>query len=685
MKKSDDFSDLCKKIGKEYQELYKEYTIHEYLQMLEEDARPARTAFQRIYDMIVESGKEKYKELGEEIVRYKFFSNPESWGGNQKDAIFGLEKSLMKLVEHLKNGAYKLGAEKRILLLHGPVGSSKSTIVRLMKRGLEKYSLTNPIYTFEWVNMEDIPGYKGPKLVNHVCQMHEDPLKLVDKKFIEDVLKRINEANKKKGYKYKVEVEGELCPHCKFNYEQLMRHYKGDWNKVMEHIRVKRFFISEAERIGIGSFQPRDEKNQDSTELTGNIDYRKIAFFGSDSDPRAFNLDGELCIANRGLMEFIEILKLETAFLYELLSASQEHVIKPKKFALTSIDEVIIGHTNEAEFKKLQDDRFMEALKDRTIRIDIPYNLKLDNEIKIYKRDYNEKTVPKHIAPHTIEVASIWAILTRLEEPKDVTLLQKLKLYNGQTIPEFTESAVKKLKAEAIREGLDGISPRYIQDAIAQAIVSDEEEKCVNPFMVLKRLKENLKTSTLLGNEELKLKYEELLKLAEEELREKLIDEVQIAISSDERELAELCNKYIQNIKAYRKREKIEDPLTGRYVPPDEKLMRSIEEKIGVSEAQKDEFRAQLLEFIGSLEIEGKKFDYKSNEQLYKALTKKLFEDKKDRINLQNVFNGLIDSEEQEKLDIIKARLKKNFGYCDVCASIVLTYVASIFARGDTK
>ena len=177
--------------------------------------------------------------------------------------------------------------------------------------------------------------------------------------------------------------------------------------------------LSEKDRIGIGTFQPKDEKNQDSTELTGDINYRKIAIYGSDSDARAFNFDGEFNVANRGIIEFIEVLKLEVAFLYDLLGASQEHKIKPKKFPQTDIDEVIIGHTNEPEYRKLQNNEFMEALRDRTVKIDIPYITKLSDEIKIYEKDYNSERIRgKHIAPHTIEMAAMWAVLTRLETPK---------------------------------------------------------------------------------------------------------------------------------------------------------------------------------------------------------------------------------------------------------------------------
>ena len=214
-----------------------------------------------------------------------------------------------------------------------------------------------------------------------------------------------------------------------------MQKYSGDLKKVLDHVRVYRLVLSEQDRVGVGTFQPKDEKNQDSTELTGDINYRKIALYGSDSDPRAFNFDGEFNVANRGLIEFVEVLKLDVAFLYDLLCASQEHVIKPKKFPQTHIDEVIIGHTNEPEYKKLQNNEFMEALRDRTVKIDVPYITRLSDEVKIYEKDYGPDRVQgKHIAPHTLEMAAMWAVLTRLKEPKkaNLTLLQKLKALQRQ-------------------------------------------------------------------------------------------------------------------------------------------------------------------------------------------------------------------------------------------------------------
>ena len=216
----------------------------------------------------------------------------------------------------------------------------------------------------------------------------------------------LEELNKGLDSSYKVKIKGQVCPADRYIFSEYMDKYDGDWEKVMKHVEVRRLLLSEKDRVGIGTFQPKDEKNQDSTELTGDINYRKIAQYGSDSDPRAFNFDGEFNIANRGIVEFIEVLKLDVAFLYDLLGASQEQSIKPKKFAQTDIDEVILGHTNEPEFKKLQNNEFMEALRDRTVKIDVPYITRLDQEVRIYQKDFNAVKIPHvHIAPHTLEMA----------------------------------------------------------------------------------------------------------------------------------------------------------------------------------------------------------------------------------------------------------------------------------------
>jgi serine protein kinase len=673
-----------------------EGTFREYLEIAEKNPDVVRNAYQRLYDAILSHGFEKYKLFKKDVVRYHFFSDPFD---NGADGIFGLDFALMSLVDFFRSAAEGYGTDKRILLLHGPVGSSKSTIARLLKKGIEAYSRTDEgaLYSFSWLLDEEcqvtpVDGAPGEAKKTHAypCPMHEDPLVIVPAEARTDLLMRLNENYKPKHHSGKLRLPQEPDPFCRKIIDDLMRFYKGDWKKVIEHVRVRRVVLSEKDRIGIGTFQPKDEKNQDSTELTGDINYRKIAQYGSDSDPRAFNFDGELNIANRGICEFIEVLKLDVAFLYDLLGASQEHTVKPKKFAQTYIDEVILGHTNEPEYKRLQSNEMMEAFRDRTIKIDVPYNIRLSDEIKIYMKDFGPSRIKNiHIAPHTLEVAAMWAVLTRLEEPKKAGLnvLQKLKLYDGKAIPGFTEDSIKELKEEAPREGMNGISPRYIQDKLSNTLVSRQavEERTINPFMMLNELESGLSHHSLINDEDTKKRYRELLAIVKEEYEDIIKGEVQRAISADEDAIRRLCANYIENVRAYTQKERVKNRYTGRDDEPDERLMRSIEEKIDIPDSRKDDFRQEIMNYIGALALDGKKFEYNTNARLYKALELKLFEDSRDTIKLKNLVSSVVDDDTQAKIDVVKQRLIKQFGYNENSATDVLNYVASIFARGDKK
>ena len=683
------FTDLIRSLTKStnYQDLSWSGSFNDYLNLVRENPKITRNAFQRMYDMVMEKGTSEYVDVKKQIVHYKFFDDVENDG---KDAVFGADIPLMKLVNVLRAAALGYGTEKRVILLHGPVGSAKSTICRQLKQGVERYSKSDAgaLYTFEWIDedgrFEDVFG-KDTRVFE--SPMHEEPLLLIPVEMRAQMFEELNRGAKGD---FRINVSGELCPPSRWIFKTLMERYHGDVTKVLEHVRVKRLILSEADRIGIGTFQPKDEKNQDSTELTGDLNYRKIAEYGSDSDPRAFNFDGEFNVANRGMIEFVEVLKLDVAFLYDLLGASQEHRIKPKKFAQTHIDEVIIGHTNEPEYRKLQDNEFMEALRDRTVKIDIPYITKLRDEIQIYKKDFNSRVMRGvSIAPHTIEMAAMWAILTRLEKPKkaNLTRLQKLKLYDGRSLPSYTEDNIKELRKDSKREGLEGISPRYIQDKLSNSIVMAQQmnKGSVNPFMILNELDAGLKHHSLLQNEELKQDYRELLSIVKQEYEETIKSEVQRAISADESALHRLSANYIDNVKAYTQKERVRNPYTGMDDEPDERLMRSIEEKIEIPESRKDDFRREIMNYIGALSLDNRKFDYKTNERLHKALELKLFEDQKDSIKLTSLVSSVVDKDTQEKIDIVRTRLIKEFGYDEISATDVLHYVASIFARGDVK
>lgn len=671
----------------QYAIINEEMSFEEYLEKCYSNPKLIRTAYQRIYDMVVSKGCSEIESYRNVLTHYNFFDDLDI-------PIFGLQETIDRMMKHIKGAAGFYGTEKRILLLHGPVGSSKSTICRLLKRGLEKYSQTpeGAWYTFKWVNLPT--GADGIYVSDtDPCPMHEEPLRLIPEKMRKIILAELNEIHRSQAAEkdlstlYSLNVEGELDPRCKFFMKKLLDKYQGDWKQVVtNHIRVYRCLHSEPDRVGIATFQPKDEKNQDSTELTGDINFSKISQFGSDSDPRAFSFDGELCVGNRGLVEFIEMLKLEQAFLYDLLGASQERSIKPKKFSQIQVDMAIIGHTNQPEFEKLKNNPFMEALRDRTVKIDVPYLLRWDDEIKVLEQDYANGKVRQHVAPHTLEIAALWAILTRLQDDKDgkLSLVEKAELYNEKMLPGWTEDSVKELRDKYPDEGMaGGVSARYVQDKIANCL-SDRHDY-INPFMVLNSLMDGLENHSLITNKDQIKQYTNCITLAKNKLDEILKAEVQKALVGDEEAVVRLCSNYIDNLMAYINKSKVKNPYTGREETPDERLMRNIETKIDVAENAVDDFRRMIAAFIGELSHKKKTFRWDSSPLLKKAFEMKLFEDTKDHIKLSALHvsgSSVVDPKIQEKIDAIVERMKE-YGYNQQSARDVLDYVGSIFARGD--
>lgn len=690
---------------------YSGIRMDEYIDMLKSDARPARTAYQRLYDMVISKGYEEVKEYGKKVKSYNFFKDFDEDGNMTADSLFGIDFALERLVKHFAASALNLSNEKRILIMRGPVASAKSTIARQIKRGLEKYSYSEDgrIYSFRWAGLGDNPSngkviesdrFGMIRLFDHTCPMFEDPLYLVDKANRKKVFKEISESNKKNKslMNYNVSHDGELCPKCRFNYNVLFEHYmketNGDleksWLKTMQYVRIFQYRISEADGVGIGTFAPKDEKNQDSTDLTGNINYRLITLLGSESDPRAFNFDGELCKGNRGVVELIELLKLDVAFLYDFLNA-QEKVIKPKKQALTYVDTILLGHTNEEEYERLYKNELMRAFRDRAVKIDIPYNMSLKNEVRIYMKDYTvEKMKKEHIAPHVFEVPAMMALLSRLEpmpnaEDEITSKMDKLLLYDGkkpdkQGLDVNLDEFVSSLRDNSVNEGHDGISPRLTQETLALATVDDMSAKCITPFRVVGALEKIIDSK--INNPERKKSYLGIMmEKVKEELINRVKNDVREAISGDVEELQNICDKYINNIRYSIDGKKMRHELTNELVPPDEKIMRGIEEKIGVSQERAQEFRKSILQKIGSSSIDGEEFRFDSNDKLRRAFESLLFDEKKEQIDFSRyLVLNTSDEKIKNQFDKIENALVERLDYCNVCAKEALKVAASEFS-----
>ncbi|MBA4115916.1 MAG: protein prkA, partial [Rubrobacter sp.] len=474
---------------------------------------------------------------------------------------------------------------------------------------------------------------------------------------------------------YGIYIEGELCPKCRWDLEHV---YGGK----AEAVKVERVAFSEKGRRGIGTFTPSDPKSQDISELVGGIDLSTIGEVGTESDPRAYRFDGELNIANRGVMEFIEILKVDERFLYVLLTLSQEQNIKTGRFSLIYADEVVVSHTNEHEYRAFVGNRKSEALQDRIILVKVPYNLRVSDEIRIYEKLLKQSARKDvHLAPHTLETAAIFAVLSRLEESKKANMspLKKLKLYDGQPVEGFTNKDLRELQAESDREGMDGISPRYVINRISAALVKDGVT-CINALDTLRALRDGLGQNTSIGQEG----HERLLNLigeARREYDEAAKREVQRAfVYAFEESAKTMLDNYLDNVEAFCNRAKLKDPITEEELEPDEKLMRAIEEQIGISEAGKRAFREEILIRISSLARRGQTFSYDSHERLKEAIEKKLFADLRDVVKITTSAKTP-DPDQLRRTNEVIDRLVSDQGYCPVCANELLRYVGSLLNR----
>ena len=633
-------SERLEDLRREHEALRWEGTFRDYFELVAQNPRIAQLSHARINDMVHAAGIERLNEgTQHEVLSYNFFAQE----------LFGIEEPIARIVEYFKSAAQRLEVRKRILLLMGPVGGGKSTIVNMLKRGLE-----------DWTKTE-----AGAVYAIKDCPMHEEPLHLIPHQLRGEVEKH-----------YGIYIEGDLCPQCRYALE----HTYGGRH---EDVKVHRVAFSEKERVGIGTFSPSDPKSQDITELTGSIDLSTIGDVGVESDPRAYRFDGELNIANRGLMEFVEMLKVDEKFLYSLLTLSQEQSIKTGRFAMIYADEVILSHTNENEYIAFAGNRKSEALQDRIILVKVPYNLRVSQEERIYDKLLHQSEALRnvHLAPHTLKVAAMFAVMTRLEEPKrqNVDIVKKMKLYDGEDVEGYKSKDVRELKEETVREGMDGISPRYIINRLSSALVRDGVT-CINPIDALRAIKDGFEQHTGISSEQ-RERYLNHISQARKEYDELAKIEVQRAFVYSFEEMARtMCNNYLDNVEAFCNKERIKDPITEEEMEPDEQLMRSIEEQIGISENAKNTFRQEILIRISSYARKGKPFEYNSHERLKEAIEKKIFADLKDVVKITTSAKTP-DPDQLRRINEVVDRLVKEHGYCPVCANELLTYVGTLLSR----
>ena len=564
--------------------------------------------------------------------------------------LFGIDPALDRVIDYFKAAAAGSDVGRRLLLLLGPPSGGKSTMVILLKRGIEEYSHTEDGALY---------GLAGSPL-------HESPLNLIP-------------ASLRPKFRatYGVDISGELSPYCR---ARLDDEFDGDFMRFP----VERVFLSEAARVGVGTYAPHDPTTADIADLVGSVDLSKVAAIGDEGDPRAWSWSGAVYAASRGVLEMIEILKVKREFLYLLLTLTQEKNVKVSRFPLIHLDETILAHTNLAEFNKFLQEKENEALLDRMVIVRVPYTLSYRDEARIYRKLVSSAPAFRkvHFDPHVLDLASVFSILTRLLKPQreGLDLTKKLKLYAGEDVEGFGDSDVSRIKAESPEEGLTGVSPRFVINAISNAITRSDASSLTSMDMLL-ALKDAIETDARMDAGR-KKQWIEFLVLARKDFFNRWVKEdVHRALfASFQAEAQELLEKYLDEVEASLDKREVEDPITGESRPPDERFLRSVEEKIKISESGKLSFRQEVVRKAMVAFKSGEKFTLDSHSRLHEAIEQYLFEERRDVLRLVSS-RARPDEDAEQKISAVQERLIREYGYDAHSAKEALNYVTTLLSQ----
>ncbi len=564
--------------------------------------------------------------------------------------LFGIDTALRRIMDYFKAASAGSEVGRRLLLLLGPPSGGKSSLVILIKRGLEEYSHTEEGALY---------ALKGSPL-------HENPLNLVPYTLRSEFRET-----------YGLDIQGDLSP---FSQAILEQEYSGDFMRYP----VERVFLSEAQRVGVGTYAPHDPTTADIADLIGSVDLSKVSEYGDEGDPRAWSWSGAVYSASRGLLEMIEILKVKREFLYLLLTLTQEKNVKVSRFPLIHVDETIVAHTNLAEFRKFLQEKENEALLDRMVIVQVPYTLNFHDESKIYRKLIAQAPtfMDVHLDPHALKIAALFAVLSRVmpSEREDLDLSKKVKFYAGEDVEGYSQSEIDRIRNEFENEGLSGVSPRFVVNALSNAI-SRSETKSLTSMEVLVTLKDAIESDARIEAKQ-KREWVDFLVTARKDFYNHWVKEdVHKALFvSFEEESESLLEKYLDEVEAALDNREVLDPITGESREPDERFLRAVEEKINISDAGKQTFRQEVVRKAMVAYKKGEKFSLDSHGRLKEAMEKYLFEERRDVLRLVTSI-ARPDEEAQEKIAAVEERLINDYGYDKYSAREALNYVTTLLSQ----
>jgi len=612
-------------------------TFLDYVDLVKHNPDVVKSSHQRLYQVITQHGVDKMPSSDPR--KKKIFNNDNIRVYNYfKKEFFGMERVIEKMMNFLKSAAFKGEESRQVLLLMGPVGAGKSALTEHIKKSLEGE---------RFFHLEGDP-------------QRGEPLQLVPRSLRKTFTKKLG-----------VVIEGDISPVVQY---QLLTQLDG---KYEEYPVVENSF-SQRGRRGIASVPPMDANSQDVGVLIGSVDISKLDRYAED-DPRALSLNGAFNVGNRGIVELVEIFKNEIEFLHTIITATQEKRIpSPGKSDMLHFDGVIIAHCNEAEWNRFQSEHTNEAILDRIVKVDVPYCLELDQEVKIYEKMIAQSDFNYHIAPHTIRVAGMFSVMTRLQQSQKCDPLTKMKIYNGEEVIEkgrVKRIDIEDLREEARDEGMSGISTRFIAKALDDALTISDK-KMITPVSVIESLTRKIKEQIV--DEEFKQRCLEIVqKIVREEYLRILENEIAKAfVSAYEEQAQSLFDTYLDNAEAFTTRQKLKDRVTKEERAPDENYMRSIEEQIGITGSAKDGFRSDVTAYMFAKMRRKERVDYQSYEPLKEAIENYLINSVKDMARIVTKSKTRDDEQQKKHGDMINTMINE-YGYTEDSAEEILAYASN--------
>ena len=620
-------------------------TFEEYLDKVTADPGLARSSHARIYDMIQWSG---VTQRGDGATKYELFAGE----------IFGLDKAIEEIVQYFYAATRSRESAKRILLLLGPLGSGKSTIVDILKGGLERYSHTD----------------QGALYAIEGCPLQEEPLHLVPLELRREIAEE-----------HGVSIDMDLCPRCR---RALRNDYAGD----VARVRVKRVTFTRAPAVGSGSFFPTGSLELDISRLIGTALPEDRVRGTGDAMPLA----GEFEAANRGVMELHDIFKCDPGLLSVLRNAAEERAFRLPVAGPIQLDEVLIAYSTEEDYRSCADKEGARDLLEQVVAVRIPFSLRASDEAQIYSRLL---AVPRHtwqsdhgdsdkISPSALRIAATLAVLSRLDRATRVgglpriTLLEKVKLYDGQVMPPYTEEHVKKMRRESPGEGMCGLSPRFVVNRLAD--VKARTKGCLTPLRALEAMAEGLIEQAWKDEEESRNWAKSLASEAYVDYKELALREVQRAgIIEFEEKAGQLFESYAENAVLHCAGETSStDPAT----PLDDKLLRRLEGAVHLRDVEAQRLREEVCRTVRDLQGAHRvpAPDYSSIPVLKLAIENALFPSR-DELKL-SLDPETKDPERYYYRERIHQRLIDEHGYCQECARDLMNFAwATLTGKGVPK